>query len=289
MKTLTHNTNGAAVFWRASPSFRSKFAPLAQRGLAHLIPPQRTEQALLHEALQTIFSGPTVLVRRLNVDGGYTVIEEHRGDQRNQYTTHCTCKWTDKGLDINAPDAVALERKIIDAMKDASDQVTALAVTQSLVKLVEHLGGIALRPGGAVYWVLNERLDDWAAAAPIYEQAAQEPGGTCVYIMKTIADPNAIDAVCDALATDTAKHIAALEQEIAEGTLGPSALRSRADDIKALRDRMGQYAGALGKGMEHIAKMIDDAETANAQALMLASAKAEAARAEKAAKKGATK
>lgn len=287
MKTLRHNSNGAAVFWRAAPSFRSKFAGLAQLGLDRFIPPQRTEEALLHDALKAIFAGPTVLIRRLNVEGGYTVIEEHRGETRNRYTTHCTCKWADSKLEIDAPDAAALERKIIDAMKDASDKVTALSVTQSLVKLVDSLGGIALRPGGAVYWILNERLDEWAAAAPIYEKAAQEPGGSCVYIMKTVADPNAIDAVCDALATDTQKHIDALAAEIREGTLGPSALRSRAEDIARLRERMGQYAGALGKGMDSIAKMIDEAETANAQALMLASAKAEAARAEKAAKKGA--
>lgn len=287
MKTLTMNTNGGAVFWKAGDSIRSRFASLGRLGLDAFIPPQRSEEALLRDALCQIFRDPTTLVRSLGEDGGFTVIDELRGKTRNQYQTRCSAKWADGKLEVDSPNPGALLLDIEAKIREGSDQVAAIAVTQSLVKLITHLGGIPLRPSGAVYWLLNDRLDQWADAAAIYSAAAAEAGATSIYVMKTVADPGAIDAVCDALTTDTAKQIEALNAEILSGELGPIALKNRAEDLEALRSRMASYESSLGKGLEGLAKMIDEASTATATAILAASARADSLRADRDKRKGA--
>lgn len=276
MRITTTNTNGGAVFWKAGPSVRSRFAGLEALGLEAFIPPQRTSEALLHDALSKLFAETDQLVRRLADPGAFTVVQEVRGKDKNQYPTLCTVKMDDKGvLDVESPDPLVLKAQITTAMREAADLVTAQAVTVALVKLVHHCGGIALRPAGAVYWLLDERLEQWSAAAPIFEHAAAASGGTVVYLMKTVADPGAIDAVCDALATDTANQIAQLQAEIEKGELGPTALRNRSQDIETLRKRMSEYETALGANMGELAKQIEDASNAMALAIVAASARAE--------------
>src|SRR4051794_27008197 len=81
------NVGGAVVFWSiAEWTDRTRLAGALQAlDLEAMIPDPRPAPAALLAALDEVFRGPRVLIRKLATKDGFTVVHEERGKEANDY------------------------------------------------------------------------------------------------------------------------------------------------------------------------------------------------------------
>jgi hypothetical protein len=160
-------------------------------------------------------------------------------------------------------------------MERAADWVSASACASSLVKLVEeYCDGVALRPNGGVYWVREDRLDEWARIAEVFEKAStgQEEKDNAVYVMKVVADEQMARAVGDALTAEVEAELASIEADIAEGDLKEQACINRLRKTGSLEAKVKRYEAAFDASLAQLRQAIDRAAVAAAQAAVQSAA-----------------
>src|SRR5262245_15980903 len=192
------DVGGAVVFWSLAEwsdrnRLEAEFAPL---GLQSLVPDPRPAPACLRAALDEVFAGPRVLVRPLATRDGFAVVKEDRGLSANRYQTELTARVTGEPQSLTFDPWDARATCVETAYRAQLGRVPAAQVSTALVKAVEGLGGIRLRPGGAVYWVPGPRLDSFADAAHAVERAA-DGRPSAVYLLRHRLDRDAVRAVRD--------------------------------------------------------------------------------------------
>lgn len=276
MKTTSARIDGAVVFWRTGESILARLADLGDIDLGAFIPKPRTPGAALKDALTDLYANKTMMVRPLDKLDGYAVVDESRGSERNEYT-QIIAAWLADGQLIVQDGADADRMRIAAAMDDSAGRVSQWSTTAMLVGIVEHLGGVPLRPAGGVYWLPLAKLPVWEAAAAIIEPAAYRNGENAVYAMRTAADEAAHRAVEDAIAADAAKQVAEIEKAISAGDMKVRGLRAREQELRELRAKVGGYEAMLAKSLDRTRTILDAADQAAAKAIILASAQEGAA------------
>jgi hypothetical protein len=263
------DVGGAVTFWSlADWSDRPRLvATFARSGLAAFVPDPRPAPACLKDALEDILGGPRVLVRPLASRDGFAVVREDRGVAANAYATLLTASvrdGTDPVFDPWSPDA----DRAADAYRRQLGRVPAGQLSAALVRVVESLGGTRLRPGGAVYWVPGNRLDEWAAAGKAAEQAA-EGRPSAVYVLRHRLDSDAVRAVRDAVVTEVRAEAERISDEVAGGELGGRALETRKRQAAELRQKVLLYEDLLSVGLAGLHQAVDRADQAAATAALL--------------------
>lgn len=279
MKTTSARIDGAVVFWKTGESVLARLAALADIDLGAFIPKPRTAGAALKDALNDLYANKTTMVRPLDKLDGYAVVDESRGDERNEYATKIAAWLTESaagsGLIVQGLDAD--HGRILAAMDASAGRVSQWSTTAMLVGIVGHLGGVPLRPAGGVYWLPLAKLPAWEAAAAVIEPAAYRDGENAVYAMRTAADEAAHRAVEDAITADAAKQVAEIEQAISAGDMKVRGLRSREQELRELRAKVGGYEAMLAKTLDRTRAILDAADQAAAKAIVLAAAQEGAA------------
>ena len=193
---------GAVTFWSLAeandrPRLERAFATL---GLEPFVPEPRPAPACLRDALEDVLGGPRVLVRPLATRDGFAVVNEDRGTVDNAYSTRLVARVRDGRVptfDPWTPDAP----RVAEAYEHQLGRVPGHQLSAALVKVVEHLGGTRLRPGGAIYWVPGPRVEDWARIAEAAERAAEDRP-SAVYVLRHRLDADAVRAVRDAVVAE---------------------------------------------------------------------------------------
>lgn len=279
MKTTSARIDGAVVFWKTGESILARLAALADIDLGAFIPKPRTPGAALKDALTDLYANRTTMVRPLDKLDGYAVVDESRGTEQNEYATKIAAWLTESpagsGLIVQGLDAD--HARILAAMDASAGRVSQWSTTAMLVGIVEHLGGVPLRPAGGVYWLPLAKLPVWEQAAAVIEPAAYQAGDNAVYAMRTAADEAAHRAVEDAIAADAAKQVAEIERAISEGGMKVRGLQAREQELRELRAKVGGYEAMLAKTLDRTRAVLDAADQAAAKAIMLASAQEGAA------------
>jgi hypothetical protein len=134
--------------------------------------------------------------------------------------------------------------------------------------VVESLGGIRLRPGGAVYWVPGPRLGAWAEAAEAAEAAADD-GRNAVYVLRHRLDADAVRAVRDAVVGEVLSEAGRICEELTGGELGGRALETRKRQAAELREKVLLYEDLLSVGLGGLHEAVDRADQAAATAALL--------------------
>jgi hypothetical protein len=265
------DVGGAVAFWAlAEWTNRQRLeAEFKELGLGSLVPDPRPAAACLRTALDDLFAGPRVLVRPLASRDGFAVVKEDRGLAANRYDTQLTARvtGTPPTLTFDPWDGRAVQ--VEEAYRAQLGRVPATQVSTALVKVVEAVGGIRLRPAGAIYWIPpGQRLDDFAAAAEAIERAA-ESRPSFVYVLRHRLDRDAVRAVRDAVVYEVRTEADRICQEVTAGELGARALEARQKQAGELRQKVLLYEDLLRLGLQGLHAAVDQADQAAATATLL--------------------
>lgn len=270
MTSNSIRVGGIVTFWSTGEwtSRNGILAGFRVLSLDKFVPEEPSDFSCLGAALREVFP-KGYLVRPLRTRTGYDVSLERRGDERNDYSFHCTYKAKDATVTASGNDHE------LEAVRSTFTQVkTRLsgdAVGVALTGVLGMLGGTRLRPRGGVYWLADTEADAWASACAVVENAAIR-GENKVYQIRHEIDAQSVRAVRDAITAEVTSEVARLEQEILEGGLGGRALRTREELCCSLRDKVKVYEGLLSTGLTSLLESLDRAELAASQAAMLAAA-----------------
>ena len=273
MNKIQVSAGGAVVFWSAGPTQRELLSErLKQLGLGQYAPAQRTDTACLKDVLRGCCRGSHTNDKDVQAHdnpkvNGFEVVDVQRGDERNYYVTDFSARVDENGTVITSHGlAYANLHEMQKAFDTYRQSVPGTSVGTSLVKILAHLKGTALRPKGGVYWIPDESLDQWQRVVAAVEECGQN---TQAYTMTTLMDAEAVRAVRDAVCREVTEAAEALKRDIAEGDLGEKALESRVSQAKSLHDRIEEYTEILGETTDLLHKAVRVPEMAAASAISI--------------------
>jgi hypothetical protein len=272
------DVGGAVVFWAlADWSNRQRLeAEFNALGIAALVPDPRPAAACLRSALDDAFAGPRVLVRPLASRDGFAVVKEDRGPAANRYDTQLTARVTGTPASLTFDPWDGRAAVVEESYRRQLGRIPAAQLSTALVKVVEAVGGIRLRPNGAVYWLPGPRLDEFAAAAGAVERAAENRPSS-VYVLRHRLDRHAVRAVRDAVVHEVRAEADRICQEVAAGDLGTRALEARQKHAGELRQKVVLYEDLLRVGLQGLHAAVDQADQAAATAAILLGSQSEPA------------
>jgi hypothetical protein len=236
------------------------------------VPDERVPASALRGALTDVLGGSRVLVRPLALRDGFAVVREDRGPDENRYSTMLVARVLDGSaprlaFDPDGPEALAVEA----AFRTQLGRVSAAQLSAALVRVVESLGGIRLRPNGAIYWLPGPRLDAWSSIGRAVEAAA-DGAPSAVYAIRHRLDADAVRAVRDAVVAEVESDAQRIRDEIATGELGGKALETRRQETADLRVKVTAYEAMLQVGLDGLHRAVDAADQAAATAALLLAA-----------------
>ncbi len=275
MQTQKLDIGGGVVMWNVDDSDRQKLEDgLEALGLSDLMPRPRTPKAILHEALKARYANSKVLVRPLDKRSAFTVVREDRGEATNEYINEIGAEVDDDGKITLTPYNSTDQWMIETAYENAAGVIPGINVTRLLVGALNGLYGIALKPSGGVYWLPEKRLARWSQIVKVIEDAAKESGKNNVFLLRSVADADAMRTVRAGIINDISRALEEITKDLEEGGLGELGLQSRVDRAKALHRKLKEYEGVLGESLSDVREKIDLAADAAASAIMIAAASA---------------
>lgn len=281
IKEKKFDISGAILYWTAggyTDVVKFKDA-LANLGLERFAPPPDSVTCTLRAAIDKTCMTETELVRPLKAKDGFTIVNEARGDEGNQYDGKGTVK-IDKAERLSFVDwHLGKERKdeIVDNYARFAKIVHPAQVSAALVRMMADLGGVRLRPQGAIYWLPERALQAWGDIIEAFESAVtdddEDAKGTNVgYMLRTAMDDKAMRAVMDAIVAEAEAEAQRINDEVDAGDLGERALKTRVQQAKDMAAKVAEYESYLGRKLTEQRKALETAEVAAAKAALLAAA-----------------
>lgn len=273
---------GAVIFWRLSKGTKASdvHRGLSALGLEKFCPEPRTPGSCLRAALEDAFPAPKDEKRAIRpIENGFAVVADDSraadpGDPWGRVIAKATL--VNDRVELMPYDSDKLDQ-IRDSMCSVAEWFTAASAGKSLVKLIEHHGGVPLRPNGAIYWLNQEHLNIWSQVAGVFEgaggrNAETKEAETKVYMLRVVADEQMVSAVGDALTAEIEAACQMIEEELADGNLGTQACQNRIMRAGDLLKKVRRYEQAFGKPMQVLTEAIERAGTSLAMATLQQSA-----------------
>jgi hypothetical protein len=274
--TEAHQGAGGVTYWSLADTTDS--SRLEQEWVARGLDPELLpdlpgpEVALRRAAKDQV--RPHRLVRRLP-DGGWAIVDELVGnadqealDYRVGLEVHLDAIGRPRFDNLTGNEPIAAE---VQAAFDASlKSLSTEDIAGWLVKRVYAAGAVALRPTGGFYYVPPTTLPGWQQVAAAVCAASDN----AVYDIPAMRTDSVVRAVLDGLQAEMGAYAAKLEEQVAAGTMGEQALRSRAADCERQLAKLEQYDSILGSGLDAIRQRMDDLKAAVVSAVMQAEADA---------------
>ena len=267
---------GAVTYWKLGWANRRQLILESEdRGIrGSWVPAARAAIAVLKSLLDLHFGQKEDRIRPLKGRVGYEVVRETRGDDRNGYG-HVVTITVENGIverDDGQPDAV-----LQNQFHEYRDLLSNEALSGGLVRYVAALGGVPLRPSGAVYWIPEDRLAQWSQVSSAVE-AATVVGEPSVYILRTQFDEALVRAVRDGVTSEVESKIGEREDDMNRTDLGERAFKGRIEMAREARQKLKRYERDLEVSLSTLSDRLVELETQAAQAAILASARAAAER-----------
>lgn len=267
--------SGGVVFWNAGPTQRELLLErLRQIGLERFVPAERGDSNALRSALKDHCDtrsqrrrGKDKLVQshKQQSKHGFEVVDVQRGEQFNDYSLDFAAKV--EGGVVHVTHGDVDQSQLQELFTTHKSTITGASVGQSLVAILAHLGGTALRPSGGVYWLPETAIETWQSVVGAIQQAARETGGNSVYLLRTLLDESGIRAVKDAIVAEVTEASSGLIAEIRTGGMGDTALTNRQIIAASLHSRVRQYESILGEALDRLHDVVRIAEEAAASAI----------------------
>lgn len=268
------SVSGAVTYWSLGWTDRDQLiAESEKRGVSPTwVPAPRAPIATLKSVLDIVHSSTDELVRPLKSRVGYEVVRETRGETSNDYD-HIRTITVEDGL-IQAEGGEYLYR---DLFAQFRNRLSPEALSGGLVRFVQTVGGVPLRPQGALYWVPEARLSTWQAVGETVEASTVEDSAS-VYVLRTQFDSHLVRAVRHGIEQELEAKIGDLEADMLRTDLGERAFQGRIAVAKQARVKLKSYESDLEVSLSALSDRLVDLETQAAQAAILASARAAAER-----------
>lgn len=276
MQETKFAVGGVATFWSVGEwtSLAILKDKLEAAGLGKFTPQPRTPAACLRDALEEMFKADrSILVRPLTTKDGFAVVDETRGDEVNSYSHICSARISPDTMQITLkPYSHQRAAELAEGFNKYLGLLRCSQVSLALVTILDSLGGIRLRPTGALYSIPAQHIPQWQEACAAVEASGANGKPNCVYLLRYPMDADAMRAVKDAVTEQVSDAATKLQAEVVSGELGERALHAREKLAVELRDKIALYEGILGETLESLRESLDVAEQATAAAILLASA-----------------
>lgn len=280
---------GAVLFHAIGPNSSRPIlkAGLEGIGWGKFVPEERTPFSCLQAALQQVFKkgkdSAKTLIRPLDEERGFAVVNEERGAEVNSYQHQST--WLLPEFDehgnmlghVKGVNGAEYESgaDVREAFDNARLTLGPSAVGTALVKMIEALGGVALRPSGAIYWIAASKLDEWQKIVTAVEACSGElkckdgrgPSNR-LYVMRVMADQQMVQAVGDGIVNEITVEIERIKKELEEG-LGDKAVKNRQAKVADMVNKVERFEHSFGDPLEQIRKLLDEANMQLAKASLL--------------------
>ncbi len=249
-------------------------------GLADYVPEPISDKAALRQAIDEVFQpadkAEKLLVRPKPDCAGYAVSVERPKDDVAIGDAWTVLRWvasvSEEGVIDLRPYDPNIVDMLIEKMHEARRSISAGAVSKALTTLVGHVGGVCLRDNGGVYWVRDDRLQDWENVADAFQRSA-EKGETKIYLLRVQADSEMIRAVGDSLRAEVEEALAAIEAEVQDvDSLSETKCENRVRKIAEIERKIRDYETAFQAPLNALHTMAQRAGSAVATAQMILSA-----------------
>jgi hypothetical protein len=197
-------------------------------------------------------------------DDGYEIVAIERGKDKNSYTVICGARVVGETVDVTSGYGKLNRYAVQPAYNDNRKTVSASAVGQMLVKVVQLLHGTCVRSVGGVYYLPDGGAADWQELCT----AVEEPDGTQITWYNIQLNPSNMRAIATAI---TAELTAASQEsldKVSSGELGKIALENREKEMAKCRKKMQEYEAILDAPLRDVRKALEETETAIAMAKM---------------------
>ena len=260
--------NGASVWWSLSDrtperELREGFISI---GLPELIPEKIENRQALKRALQSMYPEQRALIRPLKGIVGYALVRENADGAEMEYNQEVKALLAGNLLLTDPPDyhwAPELRARY----QDECGFVTAAKLGGALVKACRGLGGIPLRPRGGFYWIPEENMDRWRAVAKVAEDSHS---GNTISVMRTTADEESVDAICDALIHEVETNLSQIEEKLDSGDLGERALTTQKLEVTQLDAQVRKFEKILGRTLDSLRDHVEVVEAHATMAVLAA-------------------
>lgn len=275
---------GAVTYWAGTETKREELLKhLTTEGQEHRCPQPRSAEACLKAALLQFCAdqratgcGCIVLPHTSPDSEGFELRNVTHRSQENDVqfiASVAPYRTDDRGNPIDTPRLEVTAgylsetqlTRINDYFQHELSIVTGAQIGTMLIKTVESLGGVCLRPGGALYYLPDSALPVWKVMVRTVE--ATGDGGNRVYFVRTVLDASGARAVRDAIVAEAKAAVAEMEDDMANGKLGEKALKNRAAQAFAVDAKVSQYEVILGEALTAVHEALATAKQAAVQAL----------------------
>jgi len=243
-------------------------------GLEHCVPITMTDKPSLRRGLGTVFPKRRQLIRPLEGKAGFAVIEEStddNGDLTHEQSLQVQILYPahmggEAALMFRPHNHIMIPR-VKEEFLVEKERVPASQLGQILVRCIESLRGVSLRPTGGFYWLAEEDVPKWEEVAKVIVGAN---ASNKMYLLRTTTEPETVDAVCDAVLTQVQSKLDALVEELEHGDLGKRALKSREALAQELDEYLQRYESIFQKSFSALREQADEVESAAAMAIIQA-------------------
>lgn len=233
--------NGILTWWHLAPEFDRK--TVQERFIALGFEKERPDPAsdvrTLGEALRDVYKRPTI-IRSLQNAKGYRVVQE----SGNDYDVVLTAKLTTDGkLDIEAEEKEA-EEEVRKRWKHWLSILGNEEFARSLVAVLRKLGGIYMRPMGAVYWLPRESVQRWDQVVRVVENSATY-GKSLIATATFVDDERGHKALRDAMGLEVSAAVALIVKRASNPMYRERFLQARLKEIRVLKHTLHRYETAI--------------------------------------------
>lgn len=250
------------VFWKLATSNREYISDaLDYAGHKDLMPEPPTVLACLKSALGEEFPSKAkekTAIRPSGTGNGYAVVTDPPKDANRRVgddwgTVKAIAELTnpddESSLTLNPYD-YDLRQRLIEAMRVKRKWLTSGAVGKILAGLILKMDGVAYeKDGDHVYAVPVRRLEEWRPIANVIRMAPAMPDDKAVAAITTlsvVADAEMLRAVCAGLTEEVSSELAAIEADLAEGSLKEEACLNRLVKAGQLQQKVRRYEADMG-------------------------------------------
>lgn len=285
-------TAGASVWWECGRGVARSTLTDAwdAAGLDDdLLPGDKSLEAALHDAVNTLSSARVFVRRAPGADGGWLLVAERevatatdaltkaRWDAAVHATLDNVGRLQVSFRDPANPDNDATEAALRAAYQHARAHLTGDEVTRWMGTLLNDLGGVLLRVRGGLWFVPGDELDRWHRIADVIAATT----GTAIEEMTTVCLGDAADrtvaTIMSAVKRDAVAAVNDALNAVAKGVdagkpLGKRALESQRRNLTAALSKVQRYEAALGVSLDDLRNDIDTVRAACAAHAIAASA-----------------
>lgn len=221
-----------------------------QLKLPKYAPEQRTWLMSLKAALTDHYPGKMIRPLKKREKNGYSVVDEIKGEDENEFPAIASATITDKGEVIIRSGEMSVS-ELQDKANHFRRVLPASSVSAVMIEIITNvLGGITMRDGGGIYFIPEENVGRWMNIATAIEESACEGASNNVTICPMETNEMTLRDIHDAIVREVGNEAAAIRKELADNDLGYRAIENRVQRSSALFSRTKQYEALLGKTLD---------------------------------------